>query len=112
MVRDLPTIDPPSHTCEVCIIGKKARLPSPNGKSLRAKAPLQLVHTDICGPLDLVSLGGNRYFNIFIDDFRRKLWVYIIKEKSAIFTIFKNFKPLVEAESGHKLITLQSDRGG
>ena len=112
MVRGLPTIDPPSHTCEVCIIGKQTRLPFPNGKSWRAEAPLQLVHTDICGPLDPVSLGGNRYFITFIDDFSRKLWVYILKEKSAAFTTFKNFKALVEAESGHKLITLRSDRGG
>jgi len=72
MVRGLPTIDPPSDTCEVCIINKQARLPFPSGKSWRAEAPLQLVHTDICGPLDPVSLGGNRYFIIFIDDFSRK----------------------------------------
>jgi len=32
--------------------------------------------------------------------------VYILKEKSAAFTTFKNFKALVEAESGHELITL------
>ena len=73
---------------------------------------MQLVHTDICGPLDPVSLGGNRYFITFIDDFSRKLWVYILKEKSAAFTTFKNFKALVEAESGYKLKTLQSNRGG
>ena len=38
--------------------------------------------------------------------------MYILKEKFAVFTTFKNFKALVEAESGHKLITLRSDRGG
>jgi len=38
--------------------------------------------------------------------------VYILKEKSAAFTTFKNFKALIEAESDHKLITLRSDRGG
>jgi len=40
------------------------------------------------------------------------MWVYIFKEKSVAFTIFKNFKAFVEAESGYKLITLRSDRGG
>jgi len=72
---------------------------------------LQLVHTDICGTLDPVSLGGNRYFITFIDDFSRKSWVYILKEKFAAFTTFKGFKALVEAESGHMIITLR-DRGG
>jgi len=73
---------------------------------------LQLIYTDICGSLDPVSLGGNRYFITFIDDFSKKLLVYILKGKSAAFTTFKNFKALIEAESGHKLITLRSDRGG
>ena len=72
---------------------------------------MQLIHTDICGPLDHVSLGGNRYFITFIDNFNRKLWVYILEEKSAFFTTFNNFKALVEVESGRKLITLRSDRG-
>jgi hypothetical protein len=59
-----------------------------------------------------MSLGGNRYFVTFIDDFSRKLWVYFLNEKSAAFTVFKNFKALVENQSGHKLVTLRSDRGG
>jgi len=75
-------------------------------------APLQLVHTDICGPLDPISLGNNRYFITLINDFSRKLWMYILKEKFAAFTTFKHFKTPVEAESGHKLITLRFNRGG
>lgn len=59
-----------------------------------------------------MSFGGNRYFITFIDDFSRKLWVYFLKEKSAAFTVFKNFKALAENQSGHKLVTLCSDRGG
>jgi len=57
-------------------------------------------------------LEGNRYFITFIDDFSKKLWVYFLKEKSAAFIVFKNFKALVENQSGHKLVTLRSDRGG
>ena len=112
MVQVLPTIDPLSYTCEGWIIDMQSWLPLPSGKSWREDAPLKFVHTNICGSLDPVSLGGNRYFIIFIDDFSRKLWVYILKEKSAAFTTFKNFKVLVEAESDHKLITLWSDRDG
>jgi transposase InsO family protein len=59
-----------------------------------------------------MSLGGNRYFITFIDDFSKKLWVYFLKEKSTAFIVFKNFKALVENQSGHKLVTLRSDRGG
>ena len=91
MIRDLPTTDPPSHTCELCIICRQARLLFPRGKSWRAEAPLQLVHTDICGPLDPVSVGGNRYFITFIDDFNRKLWVYILKKKICCLYYLQEF---------------------
>jgi hypothetical protein len=112
MVHGLPVIKPPSNVCEECILGKQARLPFPNGKSWRASSPLQLVHTDICGPIEPMSLGGNKYFITFIEDFNKKFWVYFLKEKSAAFTVFKNFKALVENQSGYKLVTLRSDRGG
>ncbi|XXG89956.1 hypothetical protein AAC387_Pa12g1836 [Persea americana] len=112
MVHGLPMIEKPKHVCEACTLGKQQRNSFPVRKSWRAKAPLQLVHTDICGPLETPSLGGNRYIITFIDDFSRKLWVFFIKEKSAAFTTFKNFKARVEVESGCKIKTLRSDRGG
>lgn len=62
MVHGLPAIEAPNHVCEVCTLGKQQRLPFPNGGSRRATKPLQLVHTDICGPLEPISHGGNRYF--------------------------------------------------
>ena len=112
MVRGLPQIEATRQVCEGCVLGKQARLSFPVGDTWRAKAPLQLVHTDICGPLDPMSYGGNRYFITFIDDFSRKTWVYFLKEKSAALKIFKEFKALTEAESNHKLVAVRSDRGG
>ena len=61
---------------------------------------------DICGPFDPISVGGNKYFISFIDDFNKKLWLYLIKEKFAAFTIFKSFKAHVEVESGCKITIL------
>lgn len=80
--------------------------------SWRAHACLQLVHTDICGPIEPHSFGGNKYFISFIDDFSRKVWVYFLKEKSAALTVFKQFKSLVENERKCKIVTIRSDRGG
>jgi transposase InsO family protein len=91
---------------------KQSRLSLTSGTSRRAKAPLQLVHTDICGPLDPISFGGNKYFITFIDDFSRKSWVYLLKEKSSALAVFKNFKAFTEAESNYKLVAIRSDRGG
>nr|KYP68962.1 Retrovirus-related Pol polyprotein from transposon TNT 1-94 [Cajanus cajan] len=77
----------------------------------RAKNLLELIHTDICGPMRTSSLHNNRYFILFIDDFSRMTWVYFIKEKSEVFGILKKFKTLVEKQSGKQIKVLRSDRG-
>lgn len=57
-------------------------------------------------------VGGNRYFITFIDDFSRMCWIYLLRNKSDALHVLKKFKLLVETQSGHKLKTLRSDRGG
>eukprot|EP00253_Pinus_taeda_P006975 PITA_06975 len=60
MVRGLPLIEKPDSLCEGCILGKQHKESFPAGKSIRAKAPLEIVHSDVCGPMEVPSLGGNR----------------------------------------------------
>eukprot|EP00253_Pinus_taeda_P014808 PITA_14808 len=85
MVRGLPLIEKPDSLCEGCILGKQHKESFPAGKSIRAKAPLEIVHSDVCGPMQVPSLGGNRYVLTFIDDYTRKTWVYMLKQKSEVF---------------------------
>jgi len=73
---------------------------------------LQLIHSEIYGPLPVTSHGGICYFIFFIDDFLRKIWVYFLKEKSEAFQIFKDFKAGVENKTGLKIQTLKTDHGG
>ena len=58
--------------CEHCLYGKQTMSPHKRG-SLRKAKPLQLVHSDVCGPMTVVSMGGEQYFVTFIDDFSRKV---------------------------------------
>ncbi|PHT36714.1 hypothetical protein CQW23_24414 [Capsicum baccatum] len=112
MVNGLPKINPPDHLCEACIKGKQHRQSFEVGKSRRARKPLEIVHSDLAGPFDIPSLGGNRYYLTFIDDFSRRSWVYILKEKSETLDKFKEFKAMVEKQSGYYVKILRSDRGG
>lgn len=112
MVNGLPQIAAPSGTCGSCVVSKQPRNPFPQGKSRRAKALLELVHSDLCGPINPNSNGGKRYFITFIDDFSRKTWEYFLQEKSEAFDIFKRFKVLVEKETGSPLKVLRTDSGG
>ena len=55
-------------TCESCLLGKMTKLPF-KGKGKRACGPLNLIHTDVCGPMSIHSKGGFIYFITFIDDY-------------------------------------------
>jgi len=59
--------------CEACIQGKQARQPFPSDGGTRAAKVLEIVHSDVCGPMKTTSMGGARYFLTFIDDFSRKI---------------------------------------
>ncbi|CAL2249603.1 unnamed protein product [Prunus armeniaca] len=59
MMRDLPNIKGIHDVCEGCQLGKQHRQAFPSGKAWRAKALLELVHTDICGPMRTPSLDNN-----------------------------------------------------
>ena len=96
MVRGLPLIEKPDNLCEGCILGKQHREKFPSGKSIRVKAPLEIIHSDLCGPMQTSSISGSNYMLTFIDDFTRKTWVYFLKYKSEVFEKFFHFKALVD----------------
>jgi len=58
-----------SFVCEGYIEGKQHCKPFPNDGRMRATKPLEIVHSDVCGPMRTTSLGGARYFVTYIDDF-------------------------------------------
>ena len=76
-----------------------------------AKQPLELIHTDICGPITPESFNGKRYFISIINDYSRKTWVYFLKEKFEAFEVFKNFKVMVEKATGRHIKAIRPDRG-
>ncbi|KAG8472383.1 hypothetical protein CXB51_035319 [Gossypium anomalum] len=68
MVENFTKTVQSEDVCEVCQMGKQARLPFPTNTTWRASSKLELVHSDVCGPMRTESLSGNRYFILFIDD--------------------------------------------
>lgn len=112
MVIGLPQITAPAEVCEECVVSKQHRNQFMQGKSLRAKRPLELIHSDLCGPISPSSNGGKRYIITFIDDYSRKFWIYFLQEKCEAFAAFKKYKVLVEKEVGSPIKVLRTDRGG
>ena len=98
--------------CESCGLGKIHRSSFPTCGGKRAKAPLELVHSDVCGKVNSRSLSGAEYFLTFVDDQTRYIWIYILKQKSQVFKCFQNWKAMLEKSSGCKVIALCTDNGG
>ena len=73
---------------------------------------LELVHSDLCGPMKTKTLGGALYFVTFINDCSRKLWVYVLKTKDEVLGVFKQFQASLERETGKKLRCIRTDNGG
>ena len=98
-------------TCESCIMGKLPKSPF-SGIGERAKGILELIHSDVCGPMPVQARSGSFYFITFTDDFSRFGWVYLMRYKSEALEKFREFKNEVEKQSGKSIKTLRSDRGG
>ena len=73
---------------------------------------LELVHTDVCGPMSTQAKGGYEYFITFTDDYSRYGYVYLMKRKSEPIEKFKEFRVEVENQLGKHIKAIQSNHGG
>lgn len=97
--------------CHSCSVSKSHKLPFSNSNHNVTK-PLELICSDVWGPSPVVSVDGFRYYVLFFDHFSKYCWVYFMKQKSDVFSIFVHFKNLVERYFGLKIKSFQSDWGG
>ena len=47
----------------------------------------ELIHSDVWGPSPVASIGGSRYFVVFIDDYSRYSWIFPMQSRSEILPI-------------------------
>lgn len=97
--------------CEICISEKQTCTPFPKGREDRTSELLEIVHTDVCGPMRCESYGGKKYFVTFIDDKSRWCEVYFIANKSEVLRVFKIYKAYAEKLTERKIKNIQSDSG-
>lgn len=76
--------------CEICLQGNVTRIKFPKKAEDRAKNVLDLVHSDVCGPMQMQTPSAKRYILTFIDDFSRFTTVYLLRHKSEVEDNLKN----------------------
>ena len=88
-LADVPM--PKNFIDENSMMGKTVNRDKPDSAQSRCSAPLEIVGWDIFGPCKSPSFGGHQYCAVFVDHFTRYCWVYMLKEKSEMPEIVKQF---------------------
>ncbi|KMQ87747.1 retrovirus-related pol polyprotein from transposon tnt 1-94 [Lasius niger] len=97
--------------CECCIMGKMPRKPFPKQSGSRSTEILELVHTDLCGPMQTPTASGKIYFMTMIDDHSRYTETYFLQSKSETVSQIKNYVEKMKTKFGKKPKIIRSDNG-
>ena len=95
-MTSIPMVSCKDGICFGCVLGKHHQDNFDKRASWHASIPLELVHSDLCGPLPFASFSGFKNFLTFIDDYSIRTWVYFLKLKRELFNMFLAYKALVE----------------
>ena len=98
-----------SLACESCQLGKHTRVSFPQRLNNRATSPFDLVHTDVWGPCRTASTLGFQYFVTFIDDYSRCTWLFLMKTRAELFSIFQKFYAEILTQFNISIRVLRSD---
>lgn len=99
-----------SSFCNSCHVGKSSKLHllSSNYKSNHI---FDLLFCDVWGPAPVASSDNHSYFLLCVDNFSRYMWIFPLKQKSDVFTTFKQFLMTAERQFNTKIKYVQTDWG-
>jgi hypothetical protein len=97
--------------CDICILAKSHRVPYLSSSN-KNDTPFSLIHSDVWGPSPISTVSGIRWFVTFIDDCTRMTWLYVMRHKNDVFSIFRAFHTLIQTQFSAKIRVLRSDNGG
>ena len=76
-----------------------------------SKGIVDVVHSGVWGPDQITTLGGCRKYVMFIEDFSRPTWIYLMRQKSEVFGHIQRFKAEVEKTTSRHVLFVRSDGG-
>ncbi|CAL5399137.1 unnamed protein product [Camellia sinensis] len=94
--------------CVSCQLAKQPAL-SFNKSDSVSLAPFDLIHSDIWGPSPTPTMGGARYFVVFVDDFSRFTWLFLMKNRSELKQLYYNFSAMVKTQFSKTIKLFRSD---
>ena len=100
------------HICEACQMGKQIKHSFKLKNVVSSSKPLELLHMDLFGPSRTMSLGGNYYALVIVDDFSRYTRTLFLESKSDAFSAFKKLARRLQNTKNSSIGSIRSDHGG
>jgi len=97
--------------CGTCAIGRQHR-EAMTGPLEKAVELLEVVHSDIGGPMQVNTISGERYFITFIDERSGRIAITLLKSKNEARGTFQAYKMRAEKEAGKEIRAFKTDGGG
>nr|GEV49158.1 Gag-Pol polyprotein [Tanacetum cinerariifolium] len=76
-----------------------------------SKGRLNLLHMNLCGPMRLASINGNKYILVIVDDYSRYIWTLFLHSKDETPEVLKDFLTMIQRNLQAPVITVRTDRG-
>ena len=97
--------------CVACCLGKVHKLPS-TASTTTYNAPFDLIFADVWGPAPMVSTAGFKYMLTCVDAHTKFTWIFLLKLKSEVTSVFLNFLAYIHTQFNCTVKTVQTDGGG
>jgi transposase InsO family protein len=97
--------------CSACQAGKQVGVPHPSKSIVTTVKPLELLNMDLFGPVAYMSIGGNKYGLVIVDDYSRFTWVFFLHDKSVVQDTLKKFAKRAQNKFDTKIKQVRSDNG-
>ena len=79
----LGSVSTENFDCVLCQLGKQPALPFNTNETISTNI-FDFIHSDVWGPSSVSSIGGSRYFVVFVDDYSRYSWIFHMKYRSEL----------------------------
>jgi hypothetical protein len=80
-----------NRPCGACQAGKQVESPHHEKNIMTTMRPLEMLHMNLFGPIAYISIGGNKYGLVIIDDYSHFTWVFFLQDNGETQEVLKKF---------------------
>nr|GEV10647.1 retrovirus-related Pol polyprotein from transposon TNT 1-94 [Tanacetum cinerariifolium] len=112
LVRGLPKLKfEKDHLCSACAMGKSTKKSHKPKYENTNQEKLYLLHMDLCGPMHVESVNGNKYILIIVDDYSRFTWLKFLRSKDEAPDFINKFLKMIQVRLKVLVRRIRTDNG-